>query len=1030
MKKMKRIIALIAAVLLMTPQTALAAEQEMKEELIYPRLLEEVPEEESPGARSLKDVSEASLQRETELYFTLEERLKEALLNGQTSISLSDLQISAQEYSLHSVLYFSPYLSNGIDVSFLYSTSDYNYVRAEIKNSMSAEETRSHFTRIDQKVATILARVSDGMSDAEKMLAVHDYFVYEYAYDQENYEAGTIPADSYRSGGLFINGVGVCQAYAYGYQYILSRLGLECYVTSSTGMNHAWNIVGLDGKYYHVDCTWDDPVVDRMGMVRHTYFLLSDETIKDPQATGREHYGWDLQSLACTDKSYEDEYWNAAESKVVFDGDAACYIKDQGIYRRESGSGTERKLADLGRWYVWGNSNSFWTGAYSGLSDYDGYLYYNTSSEIRRIAMDGSGDVSAYKADTANGYVYGSKIAGGSLQYVIKQNPSDPGTVLTAPVSLEAPEPESIVLQNTELQLTEGETAPLDYYLVPETAASDVEWKSDDAGVASVDQTGKVTAAGEGKAVITVTTSNGKTAECQVTVAASAGTEPEPDKGANLDHTMTTLDGKSVTTKAEGKPKLLVFFKTNCYNSQSVMRILQDEALNFNGIDIIACDASSATEETAREFFAEYGRDDIECCFGTNPIMWDYLRNQGAGNTVTMPVLIFINRENRIAHYTTGMNTEVVSDIAAYLGVDVRDHTTISLDRTSVELTAGDTEKLTYRLTPESYQGSLEWSSSNPGAATVEDGTVTAVAEGSAVITVRLDNGSEATCQVTVRKKEIPIEAVRLDQNELTLKQGATAQLTATITPENTTDTKGLSWSSSDESVAAVYQTGVVTAVGEGTATITVKTVNGKEASCRVVVESADPESPGSMSYTDVAADGWYYDAVQYAYDRGVMTGLNDTTFGVNDPLARAQFAVILHRLNGTPAMEYTARFHDVGANTWYTDAILWAESTGVVTGYSNGNFGPADNINREQMALMMFRYAGYKGYDNSARADFSRYQDGGNVSGFAGEAMQWAVGEGIITGKYDQTVLDPQGEATRAECATIIMRFMEKYEQ
>ena len=191
---------------------------------------------------------------------------------------------------------------------------------------------------------------------------------------------------------------------------------------------------------------------------------------------------------------------------------------------------------------------------------------------------------------------------------------------------------------------------------------------------------------------------------------------------------------------------------------------------------------------------------------------------------------------------------------------------------------------------------------------------------------------------------------------------------------------------------------------------------------------SRSEQEPETLPYEDVNMTDWHYDAVEYAYRNGIMTGINPTTFAPNDPLARAQFAVILHRLNGTPAMDYTDRFHDVGEGLWYTDAILWAADTGVVTGYSNGNFGPSDYINREQMALMMYRYAGYKGYDTSARADFGSYQDAANVSDFAEEAMQWAVGEGIITGKYQETQLDPQGNATRAECATIMMRFMEKY--
>ena len=181
------------------------------------------------------------------------------------------------------------------------------------------------------------------------------------------------------------------------------------------------------------------------------------------------------------------------------------------------------------------------------------------------------------------------------------------------------------------------------------------------------------------------------------------------------------------------------------------------------------------------------------------------------------------------------------------------------------------------------------------------------------------------------------------------------------------------------------------------------------------------------LPFHDVGSIDWFYESVKYVYDNGLMTGLNETTFGPYENLARAQFAVILHRMNGSPDMEYTNKFPDVADNQWYTDAILWANEASVVGGYTDtGKFGPGDNINREQMAVMMYRYANYLGYDTSARADISKYTDAGNVNEFAKEAMSWAVGEGIITGKYNETQLDPQGNASRAECATIIMRFME----
>lgn len=112
--------------------------------------------------------------------------------------------------------------------------------------------------------------------------------------------------------------------------------------------------------------------------------------------------------------------------------------------------------------------------------------------------------------------------------------------------------------------------------------------------------------------------------------------------------------------------------------------------------------------------------------------------------------------------------------------------------------------------------------------------------------------------------------------------------------------------------------------------------------------------------------------------------------------------------MNDEPSVEYTVRFKDVAEGVWYTDAILWAADSGVVTGYRNGNFGMADKINREQIATMMYRYAEFKGYSLEGGVDYSQYEDAANVSDFAQEAMSWAVGNGIITGKYNKTQLDP----------------------
>ncbi len=186
--------------------------------------------------------------------------------------------------------------------------------------------------------------------------------------------------------------------------------------------------------------------------------------------------------------------------------------------------------------------------------------------------------------------------------------------------------------------------------------------------------------------------------------------------------------------------------------------------------------------------------------------------------------------------------------------------------------------------------------------------------------------------------------------------------------------------------------------------------------------------------FKDVSADGWYRDYVQYVYDEKIMVGKDETHFAPDERIARAQFAVMLHRMEGEPEIEYKDTFPDVEKGIWYTDAILWAASTKVVTGYTDsGLFGPADHITREQMAMMMCRYAkNFKKYAVSEDGDYSKFPDAESVQPFAQEAMKWAVKEEIITGKTidGKLLLDPQGSANRAECATIIQRFLEKYDK
>lgn len=180
----------------------------------------------------------------------------------------------------------------------------------------------------------------------------------------------------------------------------------------------------------------------------------------------------------------------------------------------------------------------------------------------------------------------------------------------------------------------------------------------------------------------------------------------------------------------------------------------------------------------------------------------------------------------------------------------------------------------------------------------------------------------------------------------------------------------------------------------------------------------------GSLPFTDVKKSDWFYEGVAYVYESGLMGGTGNTTFSPDTATTRGMIVTILHRLEGTPAANSGA-FADVAAGQYYTEAVSWASANSIVDGYGNGTFGPNDPITREQMAAILYRYAQYKNVDVSVMEDISQFSDAAAVSSYAIDAMRWAVENGIISGVGDHT-LAPQSGATRAQVATILMRFCE----
>ena len=258
------------------------------------------------------------------------------------------------------------------------------------------------------------------------------------------------------------------------------------------------------------------------------------------------------------------------------------------------------------------------------------------------------------------------------------------------------------------------------------------------------------------------------------------------------------------------------------------------------------------------------------------------------------------------------------------------------------------------------------------------------------------------------------------DNGTLSVDRYATEgeRVTITVSPDD-------AYKLDDLSVTAHGKEVELTDNGDGTFSFTMPSGDVKiSATFAEDPDWTEPEEPAndvSAIFIDVAPNAWYKDAVQYAYDNGLMTGVSDTEFAPEATTTRAMIVSILARLENVTSAE-AAGFADVSADDWYATAVNWAASAGVVSGTGDGNFSPNAAITREQLAAMLMNYSAWKGEDVSARADLSTYSD--QPSTWATETMSWAVAEGLISGvTADQ--LQPQASATRAQVAAILQRFL-----
>ncbi len=851
----------------------------------------------------IQTYSSGEAYTESELLIGFENLIKEALLSETTFVKVDDSNAKFQSIKTYVFQYYSPYWRDEFSI-YYQSESPYDPEKYpagwKINSTLSLEATEQHFLKVDAELESIMQLISDDMSDEIKALVLHDYLVCESAYDYDNYLADTIPRESYTCRGILLNNTGVCNAYAYAYKYLVNKIGIECYVTSSEDMNHAWNIIDIDGEYYHVDATWDDPVRDRIGLVRHEHFLVSDSEMKE-----LEHFGWDRTDLVSDDTRYEESFWRNMESQIIIDGSNAYYIDyaNDAIYRQNLETGSSEVIKSLPDQWV-GDSNVWWSSHYSGLFMENGALYYNTATEIRKINTDGTGDELVYAPDTTVGYIYGSAKKEDELHYFLTESAytaHENGEIYTAPYTFEV-EPTDIILSRDSVQLATGNAKQLFASLVPIAASGEVEWSSSDASIAAVSETGLVTAYEKGEVVITASVGD-IIDTCKFTVVCS---HPAYDEEVTEVPDCDSVGEKTFICKKCDYTWIETIQKLGHAYSEE-WTIEKEPSCEIKGHKAKYCTrigCSSYTNYTiipalGHDWEDEYTVDDEPTCHisGWKSIHCSVCDSQKPGSAKNIPQL---EHDWKIAFNTSATCTKRgetkkecnLCGTTSYEYTDAKGHKWNSV-----------------------YTVDKEPTYENVGIKSIHCSVCDAKQSGSTVIIPTLVMSDPRNPFVDVVQGKYYYDSVLWAVDD-----GITTGKTATtFVPD-------------EECTRAQVVTFLWRYYG--------------------CPEPMTTENP----FVDVLSHKYYYKAVLWAYEKGITTGKTATTFEPDATVTREQFVTFLWRSENKP-ISYTGNpFADVPANRYSTTAILWAYENGITTGKSATTFEPASSCLRCQVVTFLYR--------------------------------------------------------------------------
>ncbi len=349
---------------------------------------------------------------------TVYQVIETVLLNRQASVDVSAYNVKTADFNkLYSdVVTGNPYL--------FYVSRKYHYTyytNSDIVKTItpsyleSKEVSQAKKEKLDTAIAEALKAIPSGLSPVEKVLALNEYLVLNTVYTKN--------ADKYTTYHVLVDKTALCQGYSYAFQYLIEQLGLECQIVTSDAMNHMWNMVKIDGFWYHVDVTWNDLTPDYLGHVSHNYLLLSDYKIKD---SSHDHYGWNADAPSASSRKYDNYFWTRVEgSAIVYQNGAWCYFQSatpnkQNLFAYTFSSGATSLLGSVNA--GWNAGTGIYYDIIPCLSQYNNMLYYNTKDAIYRINKDGSSTqiVKVSVSDTAG--IYEMHISGTNLLYRVRSS--------------------------------------------------------------------------------------------------------------------------------------------------------------------------------------------------------------------------------------------------------------------------------------------------------------------------------------------------------------------------------------------------------------------------------------------------------------------------------------------------------------------------------------------------------------------------------------------------------------------------------